>query len=754
MRPVDWVNPLIDTANRRFFFFSSACRPFGTVNLSPDTVPSGGWEAGYRYTRDAIHWFSHVHAWQLAGIPVLPTAGLMRGQEGSEAYKSRFTHERETVRPGYHAVTLEDYGVRAELTATDRVGFHRYTFERGGESNVLFDLGAEVGPSEISDAYVRPVSETELAGYVENAPTRRRPKATRIYFVAAFDRSFDAFGGWRDGEVLGGDVDEVGGPGCGAFCRFETIAGDVVRMKVAISYCSIEQARKNLDTELSGWDFDAVVAEAADAWDDMLGRIEVEGGTEAQKTKFYTDLYHSLLGRRRVSDSDGKYCDMTGPSPVIRQIPLGPDGRPLYEHHNSDAFWGAQWTINVLWPLAYPEITHSFCNTLLDYYRNGGLIPRGPSGGNYTFVMTAPTSTQLLVSAYQKGIRSFDIEAAYEGLVKNHGPGGLMSKAGYEHHTCDGGGVEYYIERGYVPLGVRADAFHTAGATQTLEYAFADWALSELAAALGREEDAGEFRRRAGNYRNLYDAETGFMRPRMMDGEWLADFDPMERAGWVEGNGWQYLWHVPHDPAGLIELMGGRDEFIRRLDNVMTRASELDFVAPHGKHHTNLLDYGNQPSTFVAHLFNYAGAPWLAQKWVRRIMAQAKSDITPFGGYGGDEDQGLMGTLNVLTAIGLFSVNGGCGREPFYEITSPIFDRVVIHRNGDDASESFVIETVNNASGDRYIQSAELNGRPLAKPWFHHRDLVGGGRLLITLGPEPNEQWGSRPEDAPPSMSS
>jgi len=753
-RPVEWANPLIDTANRRFFFLSSACRPFGMVNLSPDTVPSGAWTGGYRYTEEWIHWFSHVHAWQLSGLPVLPTTGPFRGHRGSDEYKSRFSHDKEIVRPGYHSVFLEDYGVRAELTATDRVGFHRYTFPRSDESCILFDLGAEVGPTAMSDCAVRRVGDRELEGYVENDATRRRPRPTRIFFVAVFDRPFESFGGWKGGEVLE-DMDSVSGKESGVFVRYATGSGDVIRMKVALSYCGVEGARRNLEAELPHGDFDRVRADAESVWDRWLSRIEVEGGTDAQKTKFYTDLYHALLGRRKASDVDGAYSDRTGDEQVIRQIPPGEDGKPFYEHHNSDAFWGAQWTLNVLWPMVYPEVTHHFCNTLVDVYKNGGLIPRGPCAGNYSFVMTAATSTPVLVSAYQKGVRTFDIEKAYEGMVKNHLPGGLMSKAGYEHHTCIGGGVEYYMERGYVPLGIQADAFHLSGAGQTLEYAYCDWCLAQMADALGKEEEFETFMARARNYRNLYDPETGFMRPRKMDGSRLEDFDPMSPEGWVEGNGWQYLWHVPHDPEGLIRLMGDREVFVRRLNEVFEKAEMHDFVAPHGEHHENYLDYGNQPSTYIAHLFNYAGAPWLSQKWVRRIMERAKSDVTPYGGYGGDEDQGQMGTLNALMAMGLFSVNGGCGREPFYEITSPIFDRIVLHLDPKYyAGETFVIETENNRPGNLYIQSASLNGEPLGRPWFYHRELARGGVLKITLGEHSNERWGSRPEDAPPSMSS
>jgi len=752
-QPVDWVDPLIDTANRRFFFLTTASHPFGMVNLSPDTrVGQEAWGSGYRYDDEHVHWFSHVHAWQLCGIPVMPTMGELKGHLGSGAYKSSFSHGDEEALPGYHAVTLDDFGIRAELTATCRVGLHRYTFDQDGDAWIIFGLGETI-MLPMSDCFVEQEDNRTFSGFVENERTRRRPKRTKIFFDGTFDRNVEEVRAWRDG-VFEPFNTAMAGPGIGMAVRFRVKAGDVVQLKLAISYCGRAQARRNRETELLHWDFGRVREEAREIWNQWLGRIEVEGGSDAQKTKFYTDLFHALKGRRRVSDADGSYLDNTGDLPVVRQIPLGADGRPLYDHHNSDAFWGAAWSLNLLWSLAWPEVTHSFCNTLVDMYKNGGLIPRGPSGGHYTFVMTSPTSTTFLVSAWMMGIRTFDIDTAYAGMLKNHGPQGLMAKAGYEHYTSSGGGAEYYLDRGYVPMGIQADAFHVhAAATMTLEYAYHDWALSELAGLLGKEEDEAMLAERARNYRHLWNAESRFFQPRALDGAFVPDFDPMAPDGWVEGNGHHYRWFVPHNVADLIELFGGRDAFVNELDSLFTMAEANNFIAPHAKHETELMDYGNQPCMYLAHLFNYAGAPWLTQKWVRRVMEAAKSDITPYGGYGGDEDQGQMGSLNALMAIGLFNVHGGCDREPFYEISSPTFDRVTIHLDSQyHPGGTFVIETENNGPGIRYIQSATLNGRLLDKPWFHHRDLVAGGTLLISLGDDPNPQWGSRPDDAPPSM--
>ena len=744
MQPVDYVDPLIDSANRRFFFLTTASRPFGMVNLSPDTrVGDDAWRSGYRYTDKRVQWFSHVHAWQLCGIPVMPVLGEMRGPRGSQAYSSAFSHDTEVAEPGYHALTLDDYDIRAELTATTRVGFHRYTCNRAGRVWILIDLPATIS-LPMSACGVEQAGETEFIGYVENASTRRRPKATKIFFALHTQQAPQACVVWQGDRVspLIGTVE-----GAGLALGFDVSEGATLQLRLGISYCGIDQARDNIEREADHWDFDAVRAEARDEWNRALSRIEVEGGTLAQRTKFYTDLFHAQKGRRRVSDAGGSYMDMTGPTPKVRQIPCEKHGVPRYEHHNSDGLWGTAWALNTLWPLVCPRITHNFCNMLVDYYHNGGLIPRGPSGGNYTFVMTAPSSTTFLVSAWRQGIRTFDINAAYEGMVKNHGPGGLMSKAGYEHDTCIGGGVEYYIERGYVPFGIEAKAFHVKGVgTMTLEYAYHDWALAQLAGEIGHTDDAQRFSQRGQSYRHIWNPYSRFMQPRDMDGKFLPDFDPMSGLGWVEGNGHQYRWFVPHDVPGLIELFGGQETFIAELDHLFEQAEAHDFVTPHGKHADGFMDYGNQPSTYLAHLFTHAGAPWLTQKWVRRVMAAAKSDITPFGGYGGDEDQGMMGSLNVLMAIGLFSVNGGCQSDPVLEVTSPVFDRITI--NLDPAyhqGERFVIEASGNGPGDRYIQSAELNGEPLDQPWIRHRDIIAGGILKLQLGPEPSGLWARGP---------
>jgi predicted alpha-1,2-mannosidase len=496
-----------------------------------------------------------------------------------------------------------------------------------------------------------------------------------------------------------------------------------------------------------------------------LGRVEVEGGTEKEQSRFYTDLWHALQGRRIISDVSGTYCDMTGNEPRTGQIPLDENGKPKFNHYNSDAFWGAQWTINTLWHLVYPEVSEGFVNSMLMMYEDGGLIPRGPSGGNYTYVMTGASSTPFIVSAYMKGIRGFDVGKAYEGIRKNAMPGGIMSKAGYEHSTSVGGGLKYYMEHGYVPYPNpdRNRGFHNEGAGQTLEYSYQDWCLSQMAKTLNKNEDVELFAKRAENYKNVWDESSGWMRPRQLDGNWIDPFNPiLSHHGFVESTATQSTWFVPHDMKGLFDLMGGRDKAALKLNQQFLISDVHDFISKSYKadrfvaraRHNTYLNYGNQPSMQVGFVFNYAGKPWLTQFWTREVTERIYSHLDPENGYNGDEDQGFMGSLAVLLKMGIFQMRGGAAVHPIYEIGSPIFDKITIKLNKDYyLGDAFIIETKNNSSDNRFIQSATLDGKPWNKSWFYHEDLVDGGNLILQMGNKANEDWGSDPSSLPPSMS-
>ncbi|MBV8251388.1 MAG: GH92 family glycosyl hydrolase [Chitinophaga sp.] len=748
-RLVDEVNPFIDTHNSRWFFFSSACRPFGMVSLSPDTWATGSWKSGYLYDSSYIRCFSHIHCWEISGIPVMPTTGAMKGQLGFEAVKSKFTHDKEIAKPGYHKVLLEDYGITAELTSTCRVGFHRYTFPKTDTANILFDIGATLGQGRMDSAAIQMESPSQLSGLAVMARTSRRQKPLTVYFVAQFNQPISKFGGWKKitntpERTLLDNISAVSGKEAGGYVTFYKAKGPVL-LKVAISYTSIEQAKLNLQSELPHWNFDQVVNESFNEWDDQLGKIKVTGGTAKQRIKFYTDLWHSLLGRHIYSDVNGQYADNTGAKTVIRQIPTDPQGKPLFNVHNSDAFWGSEWNLNILWSVAYPKVMSDMISTLVEYYKNAGMIARGPSGGNYTFVMSGDQAVPMIAAAYNKGIRTFDVEAAYKGCIKNASPGGIRDHVGYElqPHSY----MQHYIDSGYVPEGIDGKHMHREGCALTLYFAYQDWCMAQLAKGKGMMEDYQHYLSRSFNYRHVFDSTVGWMHPRELDGSWMKDFTPTSKGfnarGFIESNSAIYTYYVPHNIPDLIQLIGGNEKFAAKLQQQFELAAPNRFVVPHGYHAEGWLDYENQPSLHMAHLFNYCKKPWLTQYWVRRIKEECYGDITPYGGYNGDEDQGQVGALGVLMAIGLFDVEGGAAINPHYEITSPIFDQITIQLDQSYyPGKTFVIKTINNKSGNCYIQSAKLNGKALNDFRFPHDTLAKGGTLEILLGATPNKAWG------------
>lgn len=749
MSPEDYANPLIGTAKSRWDYFAPACRPFGMVSLSPDTRVNGDWMHGYLYADTNIVCFSHIHGWQIYGVPVMPMTGTFCAQQGLAACASGFSHQNEVVHPGYYKVFLQRYGITAELTSTARVGFHRYTFPASHPAYIAFDTGATLMGQMVSSS-VRQTSPQEITGWSVMAPTEnhRRPKPFTVYFVAQFSKPVQ-FGAWQSGKLMP-NVSEISGTNAGAYVSFPTTNDEQVLLKVAISYTSENNARKNLEAELPGWDFDRVVRESEDDWNHWLGRIQVQGGTEAQRIKFYTDLWHVLLGRQIVSDANGDYCDMTSGAPIIRQVRLDAEGHPLFPQYNFDALWGGQWSFNILWSMAYPEIMDGFCNTLVNTYHDGGLIPRGLAGGNETFVMIGDPAASFLAAAYNQGISHYDINLAYEGLIKNAKPGGIRDHAGYEWgRNASGGGMQYYVTRGYVPENIGGEGMHKDGAAMTLEYAYEDWCVAQLAKALGKDTDYQWLMGRSFDYTNLWDPSVKYMHPRNIDGSWLVDFAPVGKMnlfhmqGFTEADSAIYTYFVPQDVSGLIRLFGGREAFIERLNRQFELALPLQFTVPDDNHGGAWVDYGNEPSTAMAHLFNFAGAPWLTQKWVREVKEQTYGGITPTNGYGGDEDQGDLGAVSALMAIGLFDVEGGAAVNPTYQITSPVFDRVTIHLNQNYfPGREFTIITHNNSVRNIYIQSAKLNGKPLNQFWFSHNDLVKGGTLELKLGPIPNQNWG------------
>ncbi|WP_353125192.1 GH92 family glycosyl hydrolase [Parapedobacter pyrenivorans] len=735
---VDYVDPLIESTKSRYFYFNSACRPFGMVNLSPDNILEKEWNSGYKYQEPYIRGLTHVHDWGVGGLLLMPTTGRVDPTKGPEGWKTGFSHEREQAQAGYHQVYFDDYQMNVELTSTTRVGFHRYTFDEGGEARILVYLGGQLGGGIMKNASLRKVSNTELEGWVIQESSVGDVK---LFFVIQFDQPFDSITAWQ-GDKLGGAIhDVVDGEQLGAFATYNPKKGDQLQIKAGISWCSVDQARLNLQTEVDHWDFDQVRQESRDDWNQWLGRIDVKGQSEQQKIKFYTDVWRSLLGRRQIQDVNGMYPDYSGGTLQVKQLPLDAQGKPKFMHLSSDALWLTMWNLNILWGVAYPEVLESFVNSALVYHQDGGHLPRGPIIGRESWIMTSSPITELIVGAYMLGIRGYDIDAVYAALKKAHMPGGTMDMGG--------GFVQEYIDLGFVPETDPPQGW--GGAGRVMEYVTQDWALSQLAQQLGKHEDAAYFLKRSANWFNMFDPSSGFIRPMNPDGSWTESFDPVLNAnfgGFVEANTWQTTWMAVHDVKGLVNLLGGADQYCDKLNFAFEQAKADNFVGGYGGNYVN---YSNQPGLAMAHLFNYAGKPWLSQYWVREVYDRTFSDITPYGGYGGnDEDQGQMASLSALMAMGLFDIKGGCDPDPIYQLTTPLFDTITIHLNpAYYPGKTFTITTANNTPANRYIQSAQLNGDALEQCWFRQEDLKNGGQLHLVLGPRPNESWGV--QNPPPS---
>lgn len=755
--PVDYVDPMIGSHDSRWIMFPGPTRPFGMVKLSPDNQELA-WKAGYEYELDNIAGFSHIHSWTMAGLLTMPTNGELKVQPGTEkdpdrGYRSRFSHDNEKAEAGYYSVLLDDYNIKAEMTTTKRAGFQRYTFPENDSSRILIDLQipSEYG-FEIFYTDIKRVSDTELEGISYQQSLRKANYNEYVlHFVMRFDKPFESLNGWVKEDIVR-NVENVssgfGHKDVGAFLTFPTKEGEQIKVQTGISLVSIDQARLNLETEMDpfNWDFEAVVKDAKKEWNDLLSVIEVEDDRDELKTKFYTNLYRAYAGRTTWSDVNGKYIDM-----YEKEQQLADPNMPLY---GSDGFWITIWNLNQLWSLATPQIANNWVNTMLEIYDKGGWLPKGPTGIEYSGIMVASHQNSLIANAYHKGIRNYDVEKAYEAMAK------IQTEPGKFH---DGGGyvgnrhLKPYMEYGYVPD-------EDGPVSNTLAYAYDDWTAGQMAKALGKEKDYKHFTKRAFNYKNVFDKNVGYMRRKHRNGEWVDNFQIYGDVAWlgpgyVEGNAWQYTFFVPHDVSGLIELIG-KDEFNDRLQKGFETSAPHNFNSEHlgDNSLTGMgvlpINHGNQPNMQAAYLFNHSGRPWLTQYWANEIMDKYYG-ADPIGGWKGDEDQGQMGAWYVMSAMGLFEMDGGAAIDPVYELGSPQMKKVTINLDSTYyPGGKFIIEAKNASDKNIYIQSAKLNGKPLNKTWFYHKDLVNGGDLVLTMGSKPNKKWAVLADAAPPSLSS
>lgn len=756
---LEYVNPNIGVTHSRWFFYTPAAVPFGMAKLGPSTDGTygnkNGWEAvGYQDDHRSIDGFPCLHEFQIGGIALMPVTGDVkivpgRLEKPDEGFRSRFDKSSELSKPGYYRVRLTDYDVNVELTATKRVGFQRFTFGKASKAHVLFNIGGREGESgPIVDAEVRKTAPHFIEGYVIT-----KPEYVRIYQSDAVVPMY--FCAWVSDEpqstsvfLQGGSIrqaSEIKGPGAVMSLDYDVHKGQGIVVKVGLSYTSIENARKNLEAEAVGLDFDAARAKAQQTWNDMLGRLGVTDKSVANKTKFYTGLYHALLGRGLASDVSGAYPKNDG---SVGQIPLGDDGRPEYNHYNTDAMWGAYWNLTPLWALAYPEYYNDFINSQLLVYHDAGWLGDGIAASRYVSGVGTNMMPIVFAGAYNSGIRGYDVDEAYRAAWKNE----LCSD-----DRPDGAGkidVVAFARLGYVPFNQNTNAVTRLVSAQfcgshTMEYCFSAYAMAQWAKALGREADYKRFIELSNGWTKLFDDSLKRIHPRDLDGRFIDNFKVLEPwRGFQEGNATQYTFFVSQNPRLLVSKMGG-ESFNMLLDSIFAGSEKNAFCG--GKSVdafsgvTAQYNHGNQPCLQMSWLFNFSGKPWLTQKWTRAICDGFYGLDGEHGyGYAQDEDQGQMGAWYVLASMGLFDVQGGTPVRPTYQIGSPMFTEVKVKLSPVNATgKELVIRTVKKGKNPCYVQSATFNGKALNQCWLYRDEIYKGGVLEFVMSDKPNTTWGT-----------
>lgn len=733
--PVDYVDVFIGTSNSRWMLGPYAQLPFGMVQLGPDNQ-GNVWMGGYEYAINSVSGFSHIHAWTMGGLMIMPTTADLAltnpsvdsPYKGANAgYHSRILKETEKAFPGYYSVYLFDHEVKAELSATTRCGIHRYTFPEREESRILIDL---LFPTEwdygfsIQDACITKVSSTELEGYADciSGPWSSFNNY-KLHFVIRFDKPFLQLNGWNEGREED-DIQSIQGKDdIGVYAVFKTKEKEEITVSTGLSLVDIEHARLNMVTELGAlnYDFDKVVVQARNIWNDLLGKVIVESDNEQDKVKFYTNLYRSYAGKQTWNDVDGSYVDACE---NVQQLTSG-------NMYGGDAFWNTYWNLNGLWSVLSPHIIDDWVTTQLEMFKHTGWTSKGPTGIEYSGIMEGSHETALMVAAYQKGIRK-DGEAIYNAVLKNVTEPGIR-------HPCKGNTgnpfLDIYDKYGYMPREVSV-------VSKTLDYAYDDWCVAQLAQALGHKKTAKKLSDRSMNYKNVFHPETKFVMRRDSSGAWDPEFDVFSNKGFIEGNSWQYSWYVPHDIPGLVNFLG-KDLFNNRLEEGFAKSAKHKFAAhvfdrTMGQSAEFYINHGNEVNMCTPFLFNYSGKPWLAQKWTREILHSFYGS-SPYHGWEGDEDEGQLGAWFVMSAMGLFEMDGGVAKNSFFDLVSPLFSKITIkldkaYYKGD----TFVIEARNNTPENTYIQKALLNGKELKQPRIPFSEITKGGELILEMGNSPN----------------
>jgi predicted alpha-1,2-mannosidase len=730
----DDVNPMVGTAVTAHAY-PGAVYPFGMVQLSPDTGDTG-WQycSGYRYEDKSIMGFSHTHlngtgGSDLGDILFQPTTGPLRLDPGDPAvphsgYRSSFSHDSESASPGYYRVLLKDYDITAELSATAHAGVHKYTFPASDQAHIIIDLVHGISNHPEDAALIQEDAQT-ICGYRRSSGWARDKT---FYFVARFSRPFDSHGFVADGTDMPG-VFFAKGKEVKGHLDFKTKAGEVILVRVGLSPVSVEEARKNLSAEMPREDFNATVAAARAEWNRLLGCIEIETADPDIRRTFYTSLYHTMLAPHLYNDVDGTYRGVDGKTHAAD-----------FQYSSTFSIWDQFRAWHPLMTLIQPDRVNDFIKTFLVFYEQSDhhVLPVWPLCSNETGCMSGYHSLPIILDAYAKGFRGYDVGKAYAAMRDT-------AFTGREFR-------DEYVKLGYIPT-VTANHESSMDSRQsvsiTLDYAYDDWCMARMAHLFGKKEDEALFLKRAFNYRNVFDPETKFMRGKTAEGAFLEPFDPKTcyRVDYTEANAWQASFFVPQDPRGLIDLMGGDEAFNEKLDRMFSEDSVI---------HNGFVDitgligqyaHGNEPVHHVAYLYNYSGAPYKTQEHVRQIMRLYNSRAD---GLCGNDDCGQLSAWYILSAMGFYPVNPA---DQNYVIGSPLLDKAVIHLDPKYyGGGTFTVIAKDNSKDNKYIQSVTLDGRPLLRSYLRHAELVKGGTLVFKMGPKPNLEWGRDKADRPPSM--
>ena len=698
--------------------------PFGMTLFSPDThAPS----VGYTYTDHRIEGFSLSH---MSGVGcddegdvfLTATTGPVRTKTAD--YASPFSHSRESAAPGFYSVHLRRWNVDAELTATERTGLVRFSFPAGQPANILLPISHTLTRTERADIHL--VSADTVEGSVRSQAFCGTGQFYTTYFTLKLDRPCLSSGAWTGDAVKAGAAgaaqEGLEAPPIGAFLSFPPSDKPfTITARIGISYVDIAGARHNLAQEVGKRGFDEVRRGTEKTWEKELRRIEISGGTTDQRTVFYTSLYHCFLTPSVFSDADGRYLGFDN---AVHQT------RPEHPVYADYSGWDIYRTEAPLLTLIQPQRMQDMCQSISLMYQQGGWIDRWPQANIYTNVMCGSPLTIVAATAWNAGLRGFDMAALYPGMVKDATQPAPPNKP-YQGES----NVAYMDSAGYIP----DDKEEYGSVSQTEEDCLAYAALASVSASLGRKADAQRFTKRAGLYRNLFDPETKFLRPRLLDGSWYAPFDPTKEHGYVEGTGWHYRWLAMQDMAGLIALFGGDDPFNAELDKF--------FAYAHPAWTGQYYNPYNETDLQAPFLYDYSGAPWKTQGRVRELLADAYG-VSP-SGIPGNDDCGTMSAWYVFAALGLYPTDPA---RPAFELCAPLFPRAVVHLEAPYPAKAFTVEAPNASAANAYVRTLRVGEKSWEKPWLTAYDIGHGGTLRFTLGAEPDKGWGAGKEERPPSL--